>query len=226
MSSIPYQNVVGSMMYAMVCTRPDIAYGVSLVSRYMSNPNKSHWLAVKWLARYLKGTQDTCLMYKSLNTEKISICGFCDSDYAADLDKRRSISGYCFTFGGNLISWKSSLQHIVALSTTEAEYIALTEAIKEALWLKGIVSELGFNLETVNVFCDSQSAIHLSKNTMYHERTKHIDVRLHFIRDIISNNEIIVNKIGTVDNPADIFTKSVSVAKFKATCEKLGILKG
>ena len=93
MSHIPYQNIVGSMMYAMVCTRPDIAYGVSFFSRFMSNPNKSHWMAVKWLARYLKGSRNVCLMYKNSNNDDVSICGFCDSDYAADLDKRRSISG-------------------------------------------------------------------------------------------------------------------------------------
>src|SRR2546425_10358373 len=103
MSNVPYQNVVGSMMYDMVCTKPDIAYGVSLVSRFMSDPNKTHWEAVKWLARYLKGSVSTCLMFKQ--SDLFNVVGYCDSDFAADLEKRRSITGYCFTFSGNVVSW-------------------------------------------------------------------------------------------------------------------------
>ncbi|XP_052181870.1 secreted RxLR effector protein 161-like [Diospyros lotus] len=133
MKKVPYSNAVGSLMYAMISTRPDIAYGVSLVSRFMCNPSKEHWSAVKWVLRYLKGSVNKGLVFGSNAENSSSIKGFCDSDFAADLDKRRSLSGYVFTLGGNLISWKANLQHIVALSTTEAEYVALTEAMKEAI---------------------------------------------------------------------------------------------
>ena len=127
--------------------------------------------------------------------EQVEIRDYCDAYFVADLDKRRSLTGYCFTLGGNLISWKSSLQHIVALSTTtEAEYVALTEAIKEVIWLNGITNELGIACSLVKLLCNSQSAVHLSKNNMFPERTKHIDMRLHFVRDIISQGIIKLDK--------------------------------
>ena len=110
-----------------------MAYGVGLVSHYMSRPSRNHWQAAKWLLRYLKGTSNLKLVYAKRFEKEPEVIGYCDSDYAGDLDKRRSISGYIFTFGGNTVSWKSSLQHVVSLSTTEAEYISLTEAIKEGL---------------------------------------------------------------------------------------------
>ena len=133
------------------------------------------------------------------------------------------MSGYVFTFGENTISWKSSLQHVVALSSTEAEYAALTEAIKEGLWLRGFVSELGFEPKTVEINCDSQSAIHLSKNSVFHERTKHIDVKLHFVRDVIFDNLVEVRKILTNLNPADMLTKVIPVGKFEAALDLLGL---
>lgn len=116
--------------------------------------------------------------------------GFVDSDYAGNLDTRKSLTGFVFTFFGTSISWKTILQSVVALSTTEAEYIAVTEAIKEALWLKGIISELGLKQEQVVVHCDNQSAIHLSKHQVFHERSKHIDVKLHFVRDVIAKGGV------------------------------------
>ena len=135
MKKVPYSNTVGSLMYAMIGTRPDIAYGVSLVSRFMSNPSKEHWSVVKWVLRYLKGSIDKGLVFSS-NIENFNyIQGYCDSDFAVDLDKRRSLSGYVFTIDGNVVSWKSNLQHIMGLLTTEAEYVALTEVMKEAIWL-------------------------------------------------------------------------------------------
>ena len=113
-------------------------------------------------------------------------------------------------------SWKASLQHVVALSTTESKYTAATEAVKEALWLKGLIEELGMSQKTVEVHCDSSSAIYLSKNPAHHERTKHIDVKLHFIRNEVSKGVIKMVKVHTYDNPADILTKVVPTAKFKA----------
>ena len=114
---VPYSNAVGSLMYSMIGTRPDIAYGVSLVSRFMSKPSKDHWKTVKSLLRYLKGTVEVGLVYESKGVEESCIQGYCDSDYTADLDKRRSLTGYIFTIGGNVVSWKSNLLATVALST-------------------------------------------------------------------------------------------------------------
>ena len=125
----------------------------------------------------MKGSSKLGLEYKKEEESQIELKGYYDSDFAADLDKRRSISHYCFTVGGNTNSRKSSLQHIMALSTTEVEYVSRIEGMKEVIWLKGIVNELGIKCSSVKLYCDSQSAIHLSKNLMFHERTKHIDVR-------------------------------------------------
>ncbi|XP_073130842.1 secreted RxLR effector protein 161-like [Henckelia pumila] len=222
MKNIPYSNAVGSIMYMMVSTRPDIIYGLGLVSRFMSKPSRDHWKAVQWLLRYLKGTKGLKITYSKSALNTCEVTGYCDSDYAADLDKRRSISGYVFTVGGNVVSWKSNLQSVVALSTTEAEYISLTKAVKEGIWITGFVTEMGLVQNDVTIFCDSQSAIHLSKNSVFHERTKHIDVRLHFLRDIIFRGLVKVLKIDTMINPADILTKEVPVSKLQ---HALGMLK-
>ncbi|GJT14077.1 retrotransposon protein, putative, ty1-copia subclass [Tanacetum coccineum] len=202
MSKVPYANVVGSLMYLMVCTRPDIAYAVSIVSRYLANPG---------------------LVYGRDQGKHVDVDGFVDADYAKDPDKGRSITGYVFMVHGCVVSWKATLQHVVALSTTEAEYMALTEAVKESIWLKGLLIELGVNLRSVVVNCDNQSAIHLSRNAMFHERTKHINVRYHFIREIVESKEIGVAKIGTKDNAADAFTKVVPGPKFKYCMKILGV---
>ncbi|XP_038895984.1 secreted RxLR effector protein 161-like [Benincasa hispida] len=143
MSTIPYSQVVGSLMYLMVSTRLDIAYATSLVSRYMANPGKRHWEATKWIMRYLKGTTSAKLMYQQLPNREPKLIGYVDSDYAGDLDKRRSLSGYIFLYGRCVLSRKATLQSIVALSTTEREFIALSEAVKEGLWLKGLLSDFG-----------------------------------------------------------------------------------
>ncbi|KAK4397944.1 Retrovirus-related Pol polyprotein from transposon TNT 1-94 [Sesamum angolense] len=136
MKNIPYSNAIGSVMYLMVSTRPDIAYAVSCLSRYMSNAGLPHWEALKWLLRYLNGSIDTGIKFSRCN-EGANLIGYVDSNYANDKDSRRSTTSYVFTLCGACVSWKSQLQNIVALSTTEAEYIATTEAFKEAIWLKG-----------------------------------------------------------------------------------------
>ena len=145
------------------------------------------------------------------------------SDYAGDHDRRRSLIDYVFTLSSCAVSWKATLHSTVALSTTEAEYMAVTEAVKEAIWLRGLLGELSLRQGLTTVHCDSQSAIHLTKNQMYHERTKHIDVRYHFIREIIGQGQIAVKKIGTEDNPADMFTKPLPRLKFKHCLDLIGV---
>ncbi|KAG8501467.1 hypothetical protein CXB51_003773 [Gossypium anomalum] len=220
MSHVPYSSAVGSLMYAMVCSCPDLSYAVSAVSRYMANPGKDHWKAVQWILRYLRGTTDVCLQF---GRTKDGVIGYVDTDFAGDLDRRKSLTGYVFTIGGCAISWKATLQTTVALSTTEAEYMAITEACKEAIWLKGLFSELNEDLQISTVFCDSQSAIFLTKDQMFHERTKHIDVRYHFVRDIIARGDIVVRKISTHENPADMMTKSLPITKFEHCLDLVGV---
>ncbi|PHT40240.1 Retrovirus-related Pol polyprotein from transposon TNT 1-94 [Capsicum baccatum] len=214
MSHVPYSNAVGSLMYAMVCTRPDLAYAVSVVSRFMHNPGKQHWESVKWILRYLKGSPDIGLVFDRQRSDPGGVVGYVDADYGGDLDRRRSLSAYIFTLCGSAISWYSSLQAIAALSTTEAEYIAATEGVKEAIWLRGLVAELGLQQHILVMFCDSQTAVHLARNRKHHSKTKHIDIKCHFIRDIVDAGEITVEKIHTTENPADMLTKPLPAAKF------------
>ncbi|GJY20035.1 retrovirus-related pol polyprotein from transposon TNT 1-94, partial [Tanacetum coccineum] len=151
MSKVPYANVVGSLMYLMVCTRPDITYVVSVVSRYLANLGKNHWEAVKWILKYLRGTANVGLVYGTNHGNHVDVAGFVNSDYAKDPDKGRSITSYAFLVQGCVVGWKATLQHVVALSTIEAEYMALTEAVKEAIWLRGLLEELDVELNTVAV---------------------------------------------------------------------------
>ncbi|CAL2276443.1 unnamed protein product [Prunus armeniaca] len=171
MEKVPYANVVGCLMYAMVCTRPDIAQAISVVSRYMANLGKQHWDVVKWTLRYLKGSWRQRIMFEK-QKENAMVLEYVDADYAGDLDKRMSTSGYVFTCAGGPISWRALLQPITALSTTEAEYIALAEAGKEAIWLSGLVSQMGITQDCVKLKCDSQSAIHLAKNQVFFWKIK------------------------------------------------------
>ena len=220
MASIPYSSAVGSLMYCMVCTRSDIAHAVSTVSRFLSNPRKEHWEAVKWIFKYLRGTSKLCL---SFGGSKPVLEGFTDADMAGDLDGRKSTSGFLFTFAGGAVSWQSKLQKCVALSTTEGEYIAATEAAKEMLWMKRFVQELGLMQDEYVVFCDSQSAPDLSKNTSYHSRTKHIDVRYHWLRDVIGKELMKLKKIHTDFNPSDMMTKVVTREKLKLCAGSAGM---
>ncbi|CAL5327779.1 unnamed protein product [Camellia sinensis] len=187
MEAIPYSSAVGSLMYAMVSTRPNIAHVVAVVSRFLSNPGKEHWEAVKWILRYLKGTTKMCLFFRDA---KPVLEGYTDSDMAGDLDGRKSISGFLFTFAG------------------EARFL----------------QELGFKQEKFTVHCDSQSIIDLSKNSMYYSRTKHIDIRYHWIHKVMEKKLLELIKIHTDKNPDDILTKSKFFETFAAPFTKRGLL--
>lgn len=203
MKPVPYANLVGSLMYDMVCCRPDLVHALSMVSRYMCIPRRAHWEASKWIVRYLKGTTNRGLIYTKVVSMNDNITGYVDSDYAVDLDKRHSLTGYIFTLYGKVISWRSNLQSVVALSSTEAEYIALSKAVKEVIWLKRGISEMMNEGCDVKIYCDSQSAIALSKNPTFHDSTKHIDVKFHFIRGVVQEGEVKIEKINTIHNPVD-----------------------
>jgi ATP-binding cassette subfamily B (MDR/TAP) protein 1 len=179
MSLIPYFSAIGSLMYAIINTRLDIAHVIDVVSGYLSNLGKPHWDVVKWILRYLRGTST---LYLCFGNSKSILQGFADVDMVGGLDDRRSTSGFLFTFERGAISWQSTLQKYVALSTTEAKYIAATETSKEMVWSKRFLLELGLNQLSYMLFCDRQSAMDLSKNSMYHSRTKHIAVRYYWLR--------------------------------------------
>jgi hypothetical protein len=210
MASVPYQSAVGSLLYAAVITRPDISNAVREVSRYMHSPRRAHWAACLKVIRYLKGTVDYKLAFDFGGDTSLALTGFCDANHASDLDTRRSTTGYLFLFGGAPVSWASRMQPTVALSSTEAEYMAATEATNEAIHLRQLFSDMGFPESAATViFEDNQSAIKLASNPIHHRRSKHIDVRYHHIRHHITAGTIRLEYVHTSAQLADSLTKAV-----------------
>jgi hypothetical protein len=220
MHDVPYHEAVGSLMYAALGTRPDIAFAVQTVSRFLTKPGFLHWEAVKRIFRYLKGTVDLWLSY---GHAKVDLAGYVDADGSMAKD-RHAISGYAFIIHGGAISWSAKRQEIVSLSTTESEYVVATHTAKEALWLRSLIQQLFDNtLSPTTLFSDNQSAITLSKDHQYHARTKHIDVRFHFIRWIIEQGSIRLVYCPTKDMIADTLTKALPSTKVKHFASELGL---
>ncbi len=216
-----YQQAIGCLTYLSVISRPDIAAAVGTLSQYMSKPSKEHWMGVKRILRYLKGTLNFGLKYSARNPELV---GYSDSDWAGDIDTRRSTSGYVFQIGNSTISWSSRKQATVAKSSTEAEYVALSMAAQEAIWLNRLMSDLGQNMdEPITIFEDNQGAMELAKNPKYHSRTKHIDICHHFIRERVMSNEIKVMYCNTKNMIADIMTKALPKPSFEKLRTLLGV---
>lgn len=188
-------------------------YAVAVVSRYLNNPGRDHWLAVKRILRYIKGTIDYGIIYDGSRDRKL--IGFTDADYAGDPDTRRSTSGYIFTICGGPVSWMSQRQKIVAMSTTEVEYIAASDATKEVIWLRHLLESVGaVSNDPTMMKVDNQGAIKLIKNPEFHKRTKHIDIRFHFIREKYDEGQIEVSYVPSSDQLADIMTKALSKELF------------
>ncbi|KAL0540040.1 hypothetical protein IC582_024268 [Cucumis melo] len=198
-----YRSLVGSLMY-LTATRPDILFAVSMLTRFMTNPKRSRWEAKKRVLRYILGTINFGIYYKKVSESVLF--GFCDSDW------------------GGVFSWTSKKQSVVAISTTEAEYISLAAAGCQALWLRWMLKELKCTkkCETV-LFCDNGFAIALSKNPIFHGRSKHIRIKYHFIRDLVKDGEVIVKYCKTQDQVADIFTKALKFDLFVKFRGKLGV---
>jgi hypothetical protein len=206
----------------MTSTRPDISYSVSAVSKYCSNYGPAHWQAVKRILRYLKGTAHYRL--KLGDTTSATLTGYCDADWAGDLDDRRSTSGYVFYIGNGVVSWSSKKQPTVALSTVEAEYMSSTHATKEAIWLKQLLAEIEIHLDgPVLMYNDNQGCIQLAKNPAQHQRTKHIDLRHHYIREKLESGEITLQYCSTEDMVADLLTKALSKDKHNKCLDGLGL---
>ncbi|XP_057451761.1 secreted RxLR effector protein 161-like [Lotus japonicus] len=213
--------MVGSLMY-LTATRPDLMYVVCLVSRYMEKPTELHLLAVKRIFRYLNGTIDLGILYNRKGNE--DLVAFTDSDYAGDFDDRRSTSGYVFLLGTGSIAWSSKKQAVVSLSTTEAEFIAAAMCACQCIWLRRILDNLGSSQSHCSkIFCDNSSAIKLSKNPVLHGRSKHIDVRYHFLRDLVQDGKIELEHCSTDEQVSDIMTKPLKVDSFVRLRRKLGM---
>ena len=220
---IPYRAAIGSLMYLMTSTRPDLATSVSMLSRYFSEPRVVHWIAVKRVLRYLASTLDFGLKFRRSRDAKIS--GFSDADWAGDVQTRRSRSSYIFLYGGGPISWQSRLQDIVTLSSAEAEYVAATEGAKESVWISNFLKSVRAPNSRLELFVDNQSAIKLANNPVYHQRTKHIDVRYHKIREWVAEKRLELKYVHTRENAADFLTKIVSPAVFEHNRELTGVVK-
>src|ERR1700679_4325537 len=186
-----YASLIGSLMYAAVATRPDIAFAVNRLASFTANPTMCHWTAAKHVLRYLKGTKNVGITYSKPEAEDMvnqnGIIGYSDASFANNYD-RTSVSGYVFIAAGGAITWGSKKQNIVSLSTTEAEYICLSDAAREATWLRNLYAEIGFPQEEPTlVYGDNLSALAIAENPRYHRRTKHFDIKHHYIRDQVSN---------------------------------------
>ena len=220
MRNVPYREAVGSLMYAAMGTRPDIAFATSTVAQFCDNPGWIHWEAVKRIFRYLSGTKNLQLTYGG---ERRGLVGYVDADGASQ-DHRRAISGYVFMVDGGAVSWSSKKQELVTLSTTEAEYVAATHAAKEAAWLRRLLTEIFTTVDTpTTLFSDSKSAIALAQDGHYHARTKHIDIRYHYIRYIIEAGAIKLVYCPTNDMTADTLTKALPSVKAKHFATALGL---
>ena len=221
MASVPYKSAVGSLMYAMVATRADLAFAISTVSQHMARPGWSHWMAVKRIMRYLKGSLHLKLQ---LGGQHIKLQGYCDADWAGDVNDRRSTTGYAFSLGDGVVSWSSKRQPTVALSTTEAEYMAASHCTREAIWLRQLLNDVRCKYdEGTLIMCDNQGAIALARNPVYHARTKHIEVQHHFVREKVARGTIILEYCPTEDMLADVLTKALAKDKHEQLTMKMGI---
>jgi hypothetical protein len=222
--STTYKQMVGCLMY-LLATRPDIAFSVCLVARYMERPTEIHVAAVKRIMRYLKGSLSFGIWYRSGDVDDLQMIGWTDSDYAGDSDDRKSTSGYVFKLASGAISWSSKKQPIVTLSTTEAEFVAAASSACQAVWLRNVLSHLGCNQKNGSVIlCDNSSSIKLSKNPVMHGRCKHIDVRYHFLRDLTRDNVIELRHCSSQDQLADVLTKPLKLESYCRLREGLGVV--
>jgi hypothetical protein len=197
---------------------------VSMVSQFMSRAGPAHWSAVKRIMRYLQGTKDFKLC---LGGKDITLNGYCDADWAGDVNERRSSTGYVFFVGIGAISWNCKRQPTIALSTTEAEYMAATQCTKEAIWLRKLLADVGFVQErATTIMCDNQGCIALAKNPTHHSRTKHIDVQHHFIREKLESGEISLKYCPTEDMVADVLTKALARERHQRLTTAMGLREG
>ena len=218
MEKVPYASVIGSIMYAMLCTRPDVSYALSMTSRYQQNPGESHWAVVKNILNYLRRTKDMFLIYGGLD-EELSIKCYTDASFQTDRDDSRSQTGYVFIMNGGAVTWKSSKK-------SESEYNAASDVAKEAAWMKKFIADLDVVpsiKKPIEILCDNTGAIALAKEPRSHQTTRHILRKFHYIREIIERGDIVINKVHTDLNLADPFTKPLPQAKHEEHAGKIGL---
>ncbi|CAL5443960.1 unnamed protein product [Camellia sinensis] len=216
-----YRELVGCLVYLTV-TRPDLTYAVHVISQFVSAPRSTHWAALLRILRYLRSTIFQGLLFSS--TSSLDLVAYADADWAGDVNDRKSTSGFCMFLGDSLISWKSKKQHVVARSTAEAEYRAMAHATAEIVWLRQLLSELGVPQSSpTSLYCDNRSAIQIAHNTVFHERTKHIEIDCHFVRQHLQSGFISLPFVSSALQLADFFTKTHTTARFRFFLDKLSV---
>nr|GEU39626.1 retrotransposon protein, putative, Ty1-copia subclass [Tanacetum cinerariifolium] len=224
MSRVLYASAIRSIMYAMTCTRPDISFALSMVSRHQQNPSEGHWTTVKNIIRCLRNTKDMFLVYG--REKELRVIGYCDAGWQTDKDDSRSQSGWVFLLDGGAVTWKSSKQDTVTDSTCESEYIEACEASKEAIWMKNFIGDLGVFptvQDPIKIFCDNESAVALTKEPKDHKKSKHIERKYHFVQSKVEEGHIIMKDIRSEDNPADPFTKALAKSKHDEHAKSIGL---
>ena len=219
-----YRRAIGMLLYISTCTRPDLAFIVSYLSKFCIAPTTAHWCGIKRVFRYLKQTIDYQLGY--MKTENVfNPIVFSDSDYANDSSDSKSMGGFVVIACNGAISWRSRKQTVVATCTMLAEYYSMYEACKEIIWLRYIMTELNLKVDQpTELYCDNQGAISLAKGKKISERSKHCRMRYHYVRECVSKNEITLIYVPTSVNPADILTKSLPAPKTLSCAIKMGIM--
>lgn len=215
-----YRELVGKILYLANTVRPDLAFIAGVLSRFASAPTSEHWTAGVRVLKYLAGTRELGLAWYKVSS---GLQGFVDSDYAGDLDGRKSTLGSVFLSGSAAVSWGSKLQPLAALSTVEAEYISMCSGVQEALWLSKLVIDFGEHLKGFPLFTDNTGALTNIKGSPASQRTKHIDVRYHRIRDEVQLGRIIPHYVPTAENPADCFTKPLAKEAFLKCLKAIGM---
>ncbi|KAM7509738.1 hypothetical protein LguiB_008613 [Lonicera macranthoides] len=217
-----YRRLVGKLNYLTV-TRPDIAYSVSVMSQFMSSPTIHHWEVLEQILCYLKGAPGRGILYANHGHTRIE--GFSDADWAGSKVDRKSTSGYCIFVGGNLVSWKSKKQNVVARSSAESEYRAMAQSVCEIMWICQLLNEVGIKTSVpAKLWCDNQAAIHIASNPVFHERTKHIELDCHFVREKIQQGLISTGYVKTGEQLGDLFTKALNGVRVDYLCNKLGMI--
>ncbi|GJX26151.1 retrotransposon protein, putative, ty1-copia subclass [Tanacetum coccineum] len=226
MQNVPYASVVGSIMYAVRCTRPDVAFAQNITSRFQQNPGESHWTAVKNILKYLRNTKDMFLVYGGNPEAELRVDCYCDAGFETDRDDTKSQTRYVFILNGGAVDWKSSKQSTTAMSATEAEYIAASEAAMEAVWIRKFISGLGI-VPTINepirMFCDNSAALHFANEPGVQKGARHYHRRYHYVRESIALGEIRFLKVHTDDNLVDPFTKALSKGKLTQHARSMGL---
>lgn len=216
-----YRSLVGCLMY-LTATRPDIMFAVSLLSRFLHCASEIHFQAAKRIVRYIKGTTNFGIKYS--NCQNFKFLGYSDSDWAGSVDDMKSTTGFCFSFGSSFFSWCSKKQEMTAQSTAEAEYVAANATVNQAIWIRKILADLHMEQnEPTQVYVDNQAAIAISKDPVFHGKTKHFKIKLYHLREEQKHGEVKLLYCKTEDQIADVFTKALSKARFEILRDKLGL---